>query len=46
MEQFGALQQLVATALRRIAELEAALASMAEENANGPKITISWEAGH
>ena len=34
MDQVAALEQLLATALRRIAELEAALASMAEENAD------------
>ncbi len=34
MDQVTALEQLLATALRRIAELEAALATMAEENAD------------
>ena len=34
MDQVAALEQLLATALRRIAELEAALASMAQENAD------------
>ena len=34
MNQVAALEQLLATALRRIAELEAALASMAQENAD------------
>ncbi|WP_051076423.1 DUF6444 domain-containing protein [Octadecabacter arcticus] len=34
MDQVTALEQLLATALRRIAELEAALASMAQENAD------------
>jgi regulator of replication initiation timing len=32
MDQVAALEHLLATALRRIAELEAALASMAQEN--------------
>ena len=34
MDQVAALEQLLATALRRIAELEAALASMTQENAD------------
>ena len=34
MDQVAALEQLLATALRRIAELEAALASLAQENAD------------
>ena len=34
MDQVAALEQLLATALRRIAALEAALASMAQENAD------------
>ena len=34
MDQVGTLKQNLATALRRIAELEAALARMAEENAD------------
>ena len=34
MDQVTTLEQLLATALRRIAELEAALATMAEENAD------------
>ena len=34
MDQVAALEQLLATALRRIAELEGALASMAQENAD------------
>ena len=34
MDQVAALEHLLATALRRIAELEAALASMAQENAD------------
>ena len=34
MDQVTALEELLATALRRIAELEAALATMAEENAD------------
>jgi transposase len=34
MDQVAALEHLLTTALRRIAELEAALASMAQENAD------------
>ena len=34
MDQVAALEQLLATALRRIAELESALARMAQENAD------------
>ena len=34
MDQVVALEHLLATALRRIAELEAALASLAQENAD------------
>ena len=34
MDQVATLEQLLATALRRIAELEAALASMAQESAD------------